>query len=244
MNLNGIKITWLGHATFLVATPGGKTLILDPWVSGNPATPADKKNIDKLDYMLISHGHSDHFADAVDLAKKHNPKVVSIYELCTFVQQKGAKQIGPMNKGGTQQVGDIKVTMVNAHHSNTIDDGGKSVPGGEPCGYVIEFENGLKLYHAGDTCVFGDMAIIRELYATGTDDFIGIRLIGAETQHAASLRLERRTWLGSLNPLSMNTCCHCCLSGIPFCRRWKRRPLNATFQLWDGKWAGVGFNIW
>ncbi|MGH9634315.1 MAG: metal-dependent hydrolase, partial [Candidatus Angelobacter sp.] len=165
MNLNEIKITWLGHATFLVVTPGGKNIILDPWVSGNPKTPADKKSFDKLDYMLISHGHSDHFADAVDLAKKHNPKVVSIYELCTFVQQKGAKQIAPMNKGGTQQVGDIKVTMVNAHHSNTIDDGGASVPGGEPCGYVIEFENGLKLYHAGDTCVFGDMAIIRELYA-------------------------------------------------------------------------------
>src|SRR5437899_12480293 len=165
MNLNGIKITWLGHATFLVVTPGGKNIILDPWVSGNPMTPANKKSFDKLDYMLISHGHSDHFGDAVDLAKKYNPKVVSIYELCTFVQSKGAKQIAPMNKGGTQQVGDIKVTMTNAHHSNTIDDGGASVPGGEPCGYVIEFENGLKLYHAGDTCVFGDMQLIRELYA-------------------------------------------------------------------------------
>jgi L-ascorbate metabolism protein UlaG (beta-lactamase superfamily) len=165
MNLNGIKITWLGHATFLVVTPGGKNLILDPWITSNPATPADKKKIDKLDYMLISHGHSDHFADAVDLAKKHNPKVAGMYELCTFLQKKGAKQIAPMNKGGTQQVGDIKVSMVNAHHSNTIDDDGSSVPGGEPCGFVIEFENGVKLYHAGDTCVFGDMAIIRELYA-------------------------------------------------------------------------------
>jgi L-ascorbate metabolism protein UlaG (beta-lactamase superfamily) len=165
MNLNGIKITWLGHATFLVVTPGGKNILLDPWVSGNPKTPANMKSFDKLDYILISHGHSDHFADAVDLAKKHDSKVISIYELCTFVQSKGAKQIAPMNKGGTQQVGDIKVTMVNAHHSNTIDDGGKSVPGGEPCGFVIEFENGLKVYHAGDTCVFGDMAIIRELYA-------------------------------------------------------------------------------
>ena len=106
MNLNGIKITWLGHATFLVVTPGGKTLILDPWITGNPATPADKKKIDKLDYMLISHGHSDHFGDAVELAKKHNPKIAGMYELCTFLQKKGAKQIAPMNKGGTQQVGD------------------------------------------------------------------------------------------------------------------------------------------
>jgi L-ascorbate metabolism protein UlaG (beta-lactamase superfamily) len=165
MNLNGIKITWLGHATFLVVTPGGKKIILDPWVSGNPATPPASKSIDKLDYMLISHAHSDHFADAVELAKKHNPTVVSIYELCSYVHKKGARQIAPMNKGGTQQVGEIKVSMVSANHSNTIDDGGTSIPGGEPCGFVIEFVNGLKLYHAGDTNVFGDMAIIRELYA-------------------------------------------------------------------------------
>src|SRR6478736_9819193 len=102
LKLNGIKITWLGHATFHVVTPGGKSIIIDPWVSGNPATPAGKKTFDKLDAMLISHGHSDHFADAADLAKKHNPTVVSIYELCTFLQKKGAKQIAPMNKGGTQ----------------------------------------------------------------------------------------------------------------------------------------------
>src|SRR5471030_3158576 len=150
MNLNGIKITWLGHSTFLVVTPGGKNIILDPWVTGNPATPADKKTFDKLDYMLCSHGHSDHFGDAADLAKKHNPKVVAIYELCVWLQKHGAKQIAPMNKGGTQLVGDIKVTMVNANHSTTIDDGGTSIPGGEPCGFVIKFENGLKLYHSGD----------------------------------------------------------------------------------------------
>ena len=165
MNLNGIKITWLGHATFLIATPSGKNLIIDPWVSGNPATPADKKNIDKLDYMLITHGHSDHFGDAVDLANKHQPKIAGMYELCSFLQKKGAKQIVPMNKGGSVQVDEIKVTLVNAFHSNTIDDGGQSISGGEPSGFVVEFANGLKLYHAGDTCVFGDMAIIRELYA-------------------------------------------------------------------------------
>jgi L-ascorbate metabolism protein UlaG (beta-lactamase superfamily) len=165
MNLNGIKITWLGHSTFLVATPGGKNIILDPWVSGNPKTPPDKKTFDKLDYMLISHGHSDHFADAADLAKKHNPTVIAMYEICTFLSKKGARQIAPMNKGGTQQVGDIKVSMVNAHHSSTMDDGAGTVSGGEPCGFVVEFANGLKLYHAGDTCVFGDMALIRELYA-------------------------------------------------------------------------------
>src|SRR5260370_33044911 len=119
----------------------GKNVFGHPGHGGKPPRTAEKKKIDKLDYMLISHGHSDHFADAVDLAKKHNPKVVGMYELCVFVQKKGAKQIAPMNKGGTQQVGDIKVSMVSANHSNTIDDDGTSVPGGEPCGFVIEFEN-------------------------------------------------------------------------------------------------------
>ena len=164
MKLNGIKITWLGHATFLIDTPGGKKVIIDPWISSNPSTPADKKSIDKLDVMLCTHGHSDHIGDAVDLARKHNPKVSGMYELCSWIQKKGAKQIAPMNKGGTQQIGDIKVTMVSANHSSTIEDGEQAISGGEPCGFVVHFENGLKIYHAGDTNVFGDMAIIHELY--------------------------------------------------------------------------------
>lgn len=164
MRLNGIHITWLGHATFLIRTPGGKQILIDPWVMNNPKTPADKKNLEKIDIMLCTHGHADHIGDAVELAKRHNPKVVGIYELCVWMQHKGAKQIAPMNKGGTQAVEDIKVTMVHAHHSSGIEDGGQFVYGGEACGYVITFENGIKIYHAGDTNVFGDMGIIRDLY--------------------------------------------------------------------------------
>jgi L-ascorbate metabolism protein UlaG (beta-lactamase superfamily) len=81
------------------------------------------------------------------------------------MEKKGAKQTSPMNKGGTQIVGDIKVTMVHADHSCGISDGDQVVYGGEACGYIIEFASGLKIYHSGDTAVFGDMAIIRELYA-------------------------------------------------------------------------------
>ncbi|HXZ32294.1 MAG TPA: metal-dependent hydrolase [Terriglobales bacterium] len=164
MNLNGIKLTWLGHATFRVETPGGKIVLIDPWVMGNPACPEKEKTVKKVDTMLCTHGHFDHIGDAVEIAKKHNPKVVGIPELCGWLQKKGVKQIAEMNKGGTQSVDDIKVTMVHADHSCGIQDGDDLVYGGEACGYVVEFSNGLKIYHAGDTNVFGDMQIIRELY--------------------------------------------------------------------------------
>jgi len=165
MKLNGIKLTWLGHATFLIETPASQTLLVDPWVMGNPKCPDDKKQLTKVDIMLCTHGHGDHIGDAVEIAKKLHPKVVAIPELATWLQSKGAEQTLPMNKGGTQAVGDVKITMVDARHSSGIQDGDQIIYGGEGCGYVIEFENAVKIYHAGDTCVFGDMQIIREIYA-------------------------------------------------------------------------------
>jgi L-ascorbate metabolism protein UlaG (beta-lactamase superfamily) len=166
LNLQGAKLTWLGHATFRLVTPGGKTILIDPWVMGNPACPEAEKKVKKVDVMLCTHGHFDHIGDAVAIAREHNPLVVGIYELCAWLQKKGARQISPMNKGGTQALGDIRVTMVHADHSCGIqEDDGSIVYGGEACGYVIEMENGVKLYHAGDTNVFGDMHIIHELYA-------------------------------------------------------------------------------
>jgi L-ascorbate metabolism protein UlaG (beta-lactamase superfamily) len=165
MILKGIKLTWLGHATFRIETPGGKTVIIDPWIMGNPACPASEKDVKKVDVMLCTHGHGDHIGDAVEIAKKHAPKVVGIPELIGWLEKKGVKHTAMMNKGGTQTLGDIKVTMVHADHSCGIQDGDELVYGGEACGYVVEFSNGVKIYHAGDTNVFADMAIIRELYA-------------------------------------------------------------------------------
>ena len=165
MNLHGIKLTWLGHAAFRIETPEGKTVIIDPWIMGNPMCPEKDKNVKKIDLMLCTHGHFDHIADAVELAKRHNPVVVGIPELGGWLEKKGAKQVSSMNKGGTQTVSDIKITMVHADHSCGIQDGDQIVYGGEACGYVLEFTNGVKIYHAGDTNVFGDMQIIRELYS-------------------------------------------------------------------------------
>jgi L-ascorbate metabolism protein UlaG (beta-lactamase superfamily) len=164
VDTRGVKLTWLGHATFKILTPGGKTVLIDPWVQSNPACPEPLKTFDKIDTMLITHGHFDHIADAVALARKHKPAVVAIWETCQWLGSKGVENTVDMNKGGTAKVGDLEVTMVHADHSCGILDDGKIIYGGDPCGYVVRFANGFTLYHAGDTNVFGDMKIISELY--------------------------------------------------------------------------------
>ena len=164
MDLKGIKVTWLGHATFRIVSPGGTVIYVDPWVMGNPKCPEAEKQVKKVDVMLCTHGHFDHIGDAVEIAKKHGPTVVGIFELITWMGKKGVKNGSAMNKGGTQSVRDIRVTMVHADHSCGIQDGDQLLYGGEAVGFVIEFENGVKIYHAGDTNVFGDMGIIHDLY--------------------------------------------------------------------------------
>src|ERR1700746_550656 len=165
MNLKGIKPPSPGHATLRIATPGGKIILIDPWVMNNPKCPENEKTITHLDVMLCTHAHGDHIGDAVEIGKKHSPAVVAIPELAGWFEKKGLKNVISMNKGGTVKVADIKVTMVHADHSCGIQDGDQLLYGGEAVGFVIEFENGLKIYHAGDTNVFGDMKIIRDLYA-------------------------------------------------------------------------------
>jgi len=165
MNLKGIKLTWLGHATFRIETPGGKTIIIDPWIMGNPTCPEKEKSMSRVDVMLCTHAHGDHIGDAVEIGKKHQPQVVAIPELAGWLEKKGLKNVIGMNKGGTVKVADIRVTMVHADHSCGIEDGEQLLYGGEAVGFVIEFENAVKIYHAGDTNVFGDMKIIHDLYA-------------------------------------------------------------------------------
>jgi L-ascorbate metabolism protein UlaG (beta-lactamase superfamily) len=164
MTGTGIEITWLGHATVHYRSSKGKNVLVDAWVDGNPACPETAKSLPSIDLMLITHAHSDHFADAVALAKKHKPDVVCNFETSLWLAKQGVGKLHGMNKGGTLEIGGIRVTMVHAIHSNSIQDGDRLIPAGEPCGYVIAFENGTRVYHAGDTGVFGDMKLIGELY--------------------------------------------------------------------------------
>ena len=160
----GFSLTWLGHNSFKLVTRGAKTVLIDPWVEGNPSCPKELRAFDKIDVMTISHGHGDHMADAVTLGKKFKPTVICNYEIHLFLQRKGVPNTSPMNKGGTQEVAGLKFTMVNATHSSGIEDGGQVIYGGEACGYVITLEDGTRLYHAGDTAVNADMALIGEIY--------------------------------------------------------------------------------
>jgi L-ascorbate metabolism protein UlaG (beta-lactamase superfamily) len=158
-----IQITWLGHATFELRFETGEVLVLDPWIEGNPAYPKGYK-IQRVDAIAISHGHSDHTTDVVPLAKEFNPKVVGIYEVANYFSAKGVENTIGINKGGTLDLGFVKLTMTHALHSGAIKDGNNFVYGGEAAGYVLTFQDGRTAYFAGDTALFGDMALIAELY--------------------------------------------------------------------------------
>ena len=158
----GVTITWLGHSAFQLESPQGKIILIDPWLD-NPKAPSGAKNIPKIDLILVSHGHSDHLGNTVDIAKRTNARVLCIYEIYLYLQSKGVQTAQGMNKGGTMDVDGIKVLMTDARHSSGIDSDGGVIMGGEATGWIVEFENGFTIYHAGDTSVFGDMKIIGEL---------------------------------------------------------------------------------
>jgi L-ascorbate metabolism protein UlaG (beta-lactamase superfamily) len=192
----GFTLTWLGHNTFKLVTARGVTALLDPWVESNPACPKDQRAFDKIDIMSITHGHGDHMADAVTLAKRHRPTVVCNYEIHLFLFGRGVVNTSPMNKGGTQEVKGLRYTMVHATHSSGIEDGGQVVYGGEACGYVITLEDGFRIYDAGDTGVFADMALIAELYAPDLALLpIGDLFTMSPREAAVAARLLKPRWI-------------------------------------------------
>lgn len=158
-----MQITWLGHGTFQFQLPSGQVILMDPWTDGNPAYPKGYE-IPRVDTICITHGHQDHIHDAVPLALKFRPEVVGIYETCLWLNSKGVEKTRPMNKGGSQKVGEVTVTMTHAVHSCGILDGDQIIYGGEASGYVLRLPDGRRLYFAGDTNVFTDMQLIEQLY--------------------------------------------------------------------------------
>lgn len=162
-----MTITFLGHSTFYLTLDNGTAILIDPWIEGNPSCPSEFKGygIDKINYMLISHGHFDHIGDAIALAQKHEPVVVSNYEIVDWLGQKGLKRLEGVNFGGTLDFGSFKVTYVKAVHTSGITEAdGSVVYGGVAGGFIIEDTNGLVLYFSGDTALTMDMQLVKELY--------------------------------------------------------------------------------
>ncbi|HEY2431892.1 MAG TPA: metal-dependent hydrolase [Vicinamibacterales bacterium] len=159
-----LAITWYGHATFVVTTPGGKRIVFDPWLTGNPKAP-DGARIDAADLICVTHGHSDHTGDVIGVARATGAPVVAIFELANWFSGAGLKEVVGMGIGGTVDVKGLKISMTSALHSSSISLDGTERYAGLAAGFVVRLEDGRKIYFAGDTALFGDMRLIRELYS-------------------------------------------------------------------------------
>jgi L-ascorbate metabolism protein UlaG (beta-lactamase superfamily) len=160
-----VHLTWLGHASFRIDTPGGKRVYVDPWL-GNPKCPEGERQPERIDLIALTHGHDDHVGETVELAKQFSCPVIALVELRGWLSSKGLDEdmSEAPNKGGTVDRDGIKITLTDAHHSSSAFEDGRIVYLGEPAGLVIELENGTTLYFAGDTNVFGDMQLIGRIY--------------------------------------------------------------------------------
>lgn len=166
----GVTITWLGHGTFLLESPSGKRIVIDPWIEGNPKFPDgwQSRLLERVDAIALTHGHFDHVNDVISVAQQTGAPVLCIFDMVSWLQKQGLAedQLMGFNMGGTVEAAGVRFTMTPAVHSSSNNDSaGNIVYLGQPAGYVIEFEDGTVIYHTGDTAVFGDMKIIGELYA-------------------------------------------------------------------------------
>lgn len=207
-------ITWFGHACVEVTTPGGRTILFDPWF-GNPRSPKAPEDVTRCDVMLVTHGHSDHFGDALQIGSRTRPDWPAIHELSLWLSRNYAaadKVIG-MNKGGTAEVAGLRVTMTPADHSagdwNAAGETTRYL--GEPAGFVVELEDGTRLYHAGDTAAFGDMRLIGELWHP---DLVMVPIGGHYTMdpRAAAVAVE---YLGASHVLPIHYGTFPLLAGTP-----------------------------
>jgi L-ascorbate metabolism protein UlaG (beta-lactamase superfamily) len=156
-------IEWLGHSAFYITTDQYLKILIDPFISNNPVAPLKVEEL-ACDLILVTHGHKDHFGDTMEIADRTGAVIVANHEHSIYLAQQGFECLG-MNIGGNVDFQDIKITMVNSNHSSDMDFIEEIGAGGSSSGFIIELENGRKIYHSGDTGVFGDMkTVIRDIY--------------------------------------------------------------------------------
>jgi L-ascorbate metabolism protein UlaG (beta-lactamase superfamily) len=226
--------TWLGHAGVEIKTPGGQVVLIDPWF-GNPKSPMTVDQQQRCDVLLVTHGHGDHFnGNTLELARRTHPTMPCIHELSLFLQHEigESAEIVGMNVGGTVETHGLRITMVPAVHSSGDLFGGAAVKSfGEPAGFVIELENGYRVYHAGDTAVFSDMRLIRDLYAP---DLAMLPIGGHFTMdpRAAAIAVD---FLGVHDVLPIHWGTFPLLAGTPGQLReaLEARKLTATVHAWE-----------
>jgi len=190
----GVSVTYFGHSAFKLVG-GGVAVVIDPWLS-NPMLNTSVEKVGEVDIILVTHGHGDHVGETVPLAQKTGATVVAMNELAQILEGQGVKKTVGMNKGGTVAVAGVKVTMTQAVHSSTMNVGGKMVPAGEAGGFVVQFADGFTVYHAGDTAVFRDMEIIRELYRPELALLpIGSHYVMNPQEAALACRMLRPKWV-------------------------------------------------
>lgn len=157
------RVRWLGHATLWIESDG-KSILIDPFLTGNPAAPISADEL-KPDAILLSHGHDDHLGDLIPIAKRTGAEIVCNYEISVWLQSQGVKNVHGCQHGGSAKLfgGKVRVKLTPAIHGSTLPDGkGGLMYGGNPCGFLIYTSDGKKIYNAADTCLFGDMNIIGE----------------------------------------------------------------------------------
>ncbi|MBW8713306.1 MAG: metal-dependent hydrolase [Acidobacteria bacterium] len=165
MTTQRLGITWYGHSTFVITTPGGKRIVTDPFLEQNPVCPPNMKKITAADVILVSHGHSDHTSDVAAVSRATNAPIIAVYELALWFERKGLANVQGMGIGGTVRVAGLEISMVPAVHTSSVVENETTVYLGQPAGFVVRMEDERSFYFAGDTDVFGDMRLIAEIYA-------------------------------------------------------------------------------